>query len=74
MKDQSCWVKKWVVPSSSGEGNYIVSLHKDGHYACSCLGWTRHTPRSDCRHITEVKMGLHPTEVEHALKRLRGAL
>jgi hypothetical protein len=36
------WVKKWVVPSSSGGGDYIVAQDKDGNWACSCPGWTRH--------------------------------
>jgi hypothetical protein len=34
------WVERWVVPSSSGNGNYIVSKDKDGNYACGCRGWT----------------------------------
>jgi len=34
------YVERWVVPSSSGNGNYIVSQLKDGSYACACRGWT----------------------------------
>lgn len=70
--NQTCWVKKWVVPSSSGNGNYIVSLHKEGWYACSCPGWTRHTPRTDCKHIREVLAGNAMTEDEYVLRRLQG--
>jgi predicted nucleic acid-binding Zn finger protein len=41
MKDDK-WVKRWVVPSSSGEGEYIVGQDAEGNYGCSCPGWTRH--------------------------------
>ena len=34
------YVERWVVPSSSGNGNYIVSKLNDGSYACACRGWT----------------------------------
>jgi len=74
MRGDEQWVQKWVVPSSSGGGDYIVSLHKDGHYACSCIGWTRHTPRTDCRHIREVKDDLWPTEAEHIARVMSGNL
>lgn len=34
------WVERWIVPSSSGNGNYIISRDAEGNYACSCRGWT----------------------------------
>lgn len=34
------WVERWVIPSTSGNGNYIVSKDKEGNYACACRGWT----------------------------------
>lgn len=51
------WVNRWYVPSSRGGGNHTVSQDKDGNWACSCIGWTRHMPRTDCKHIREVKEG-----------------
>ena len=44
------WLKQWVVPSSSGSGNYIVSLDKEGDWACGCRGWTMNVRRycPDC--------------------------
>jgi hypothetical protein len=49
------WVKRWMVKSGSTEGFYTVAQDKDGQYACSCPGWTRHTPRTDCKHVMAVK-------------------
>jgi len=71
MKDDK-WVDRWVVSSSSGDGDYIVARDKDGNWACSCIGWTRHVPRRDCRHITEVKEGGGKTVSEAVLDRLAG--
>lgn len=39
------WVKQWFVESESGPGGYVVSLDKDGNYACGCPGWTRNVLR-----------------------------
>ena len=30
----------------------------DGSFQCSCLGWTRHVPRVDCKHILTAREGL----------------
>lgn len=30
----------------------------DGQWQCACPAWTRHTPRSDCKHIMPVKVAL----------------
>ncbi len=57
MKINEKWVKQWAVPSSSGGGDYIVSVDAEGNYACGCRGWTGHTPRTDCKHIREVRAG-----------------
>lgn len=65
------WVKRWVVPSSSGDGEYIVAQDAAGNFACSCPGWTRHVPRTDCRHIREVKAGGGQTLTEHVIAKLR---
>jgi hypothetical protein len=51
----SNWVAQWEVPSSSSDKMYIVSRNFVGEYACACIGWTRHVPRKDCRHIKQVK-------------------
>ena len=49
------WVKRWMVKSASADGYYTVAQDTAGNYACSCPGWTRHTPRTDCKHIIAVK-------------------
>lgn len=50
------WKYRWEVPSSSTPDTlYIVAMSEHGDWACGCIGWTRHYPRKDCRHITLVK-------------------
>lgn len=50
------YVSQWEVPSNSDPTrSYKVSLTDRGDYQCSCVGWTRHMPRRDCSHITQVK-------------------
>jgi hypothetical protein len=49
------WAHKWAVPSSSSDGYYTVAQDYEGNFACGCLGWTRHMPRTDCRHIRQVR-------------------
>jgi hypothetical protein len=46
------WVKRWLVKSESQDGYYTVGQDKAGSFACSCRGWTHHTPRTHCKHIT----------------------
>ncbi len=52
-------VEQWKVKSDSRpEGwGYIVSKMDDGSWACGCVGWTRHVPRRDCKHIAYAKNG-----------------
>ena len=71
MKDDK-WIHRWVVPSSSGGGEYIVGQDAEGNWGCSCVGWTRHTPRTDCKHIREVKAGGGQTITEHIIGKLEG--
>lgn len=49
------WVKRWEVPKSSGDGNWIVAIDKDGNYGCSCPVWKFR--RQECHHIKLIKMG-----------------
>jgi len=63
---------QWVVHSSSGKGNYIVSQNFDGSYECGCRGWTGHMPRTDCRHIRSVRAGEGRTISEAVMDRLTG--
>ena len=35
------WVKRWVVESSSGGGEYVIGMDAEGNYGCSCPAWTR---------------------------------
>lgn len=50
------WAKRWQVPSGSNNDTYVVGLSETGDYACTCIGWTRHTPRKDCKHIRAIKI------------------
>lgn len=52
------FVDYWRVESDSRLGRfYTVSRDVGGGFACSCKGWTLHTPRRDCRHIIYVRAG-----------------
>lgn len=56
------YLKQWCVESESSSAEYTVSLCQsqgtDGqYYTCSCVGWTRHFPRRDCKHILWVRNG-----------------
>lgn len=44
-----------VESESNPERKYVVSRYSDGSWACGCIGWTRHVPRQDCKHIWWVK-------------------
>jgi len=48
------WIKRWEVPKSSGDGNWVVALDKDGNYGCSCPIWK--FKRQECHHIKQIKM------------------
>ena len=37
---------------------YKVSERRDGRWECSCPAWTRHTPRTDCKHIRSVQKAI----------------
>ena len=61
------WIKKWKVQSSSGNGNYIVSIDENGHYGCSCPAWKFR--RQECHHIVKVKRsGSKEIKVFHKLE------
>lgn len=62
------WVKRWDVPSSKGTKTYVVAIDGQGAYGCSCPHWTNR--RTDCRHIDEVKAGLHTPRGEEQTPRL----
>ena len=49
------WIKKWKVPSSSGNGTWTVSLSDEGTWGCSCPVWKFR--RQECHHIKLVKNG-----------------
>jgi hypothetical protein len=54
-----CIVAQYEIESESAPGRmYTISLDGNGDYSCSCLGWTRHVPRKDCKHIEWHKV--HP--------------
>ncbi len=70
MKDDK-WVKRWLV---IGSKEYTVAQDADGNWACNCLGWTRHVPRTDCKHIKEVKAGGGMPIEDVVMARLSGKL
>ena len=53
----SIYNRQWDVGSftDSTKKPYKVSERRDGRWECSCPAWTRHTPRTDCKHIVKVK-------------------
>lgn len=58
------YLNKWVIYSEHS-GNHIVSLCTDGTYQCDCIGWTRHYPRINCKHIRQV-IATHPEPLNRA--------
>ena len=60
MKDDK-WIKRFKVQSSSGNGDYIVGIDKEGNYGCSCPVWKFR--RQECHHIKQIKL-LGGSEVE----------
>jgi len=51
------WAQQWDVGSHSKSGvTYVVSLKRDGTYACACPAWKfAKAPKPDCGHIREVQ-------------------
>lgn len=51
-------LEQFKVESDSHPGVwYVVTETVSGEWQCSCVGWTRHTPRRDCKHIRWCKCG-----------------
>jgi len=48
------WIKRFKVQSSSGNGDYIVAIDKEGNYGCSCPVWK--FKRLECHHIKQIKL------------------
>jgi len=48
------WIRRFKVTSSSGNGNYIVAIDKEGNYGCSCPVWKFR--RQECHHIKQIKL------------------
>lgn len=58
------WTEQWGYQGSA-KAPYIISRRDEGHangsttsegWACACPNFTRHTPRTDCKHILNVKL------------------
>ena len=62
---------QWIVESSDGRRDYVISENFDGSFECGCRGWTGHYPRTDCTHIRQVQSGGGKTFADHAIDRLR---
>jgi len=56
------YIEKYLIYSPNS-GSHIVSKVDDGSYACDCIGWTRHYPRINCKHIREV-LENHPVPLD----------
>jgi hypothetical protein len=61
----------WV-RSDSSERKYVVSENLNGAWECSCMGWCRHTPRTNCKHILRAIDGEGETLTEAVISRLAG--
>lgn len=61
-------LKRWRVKSDTSDRTYTVvivgvDVELEGmkapypglEWRCGCMGWTRHMPRRDCKHIRHVK-------------------
>lgn len=49
------WSSRWQVKSMTRGSVYVVGLHRDGHYACSCPAWKfQKGERKDCKHVKAV--------------------
>lgn len=54
----AAYAQFWKVRSDSDpEKFYTVGRTSEGSFGCNCIGWCRHVPRRDCRHITYVRAG-----------------
>jgi len=54
------WKDLYKVSSNSRPGvSYVVARSDSGTWGCSCPAWTFHTPRLDCKHITQVRRQLN---------------
>ena len=51
--DCPMFTDQWLV-GGSAKAPYVIT-HKSGTWQCSCPDWTKHTPRTDCKHIVNVK-------------------
>ncbi len=52
------WTKKWTVPKSSGDGDWVVGLSDEKVWGCSCPVWK--FKKEECHHIKEIKLGNQP--------------
>jgi len=59
--NSNIYIRQWDVASftKSSQKPYKISERYDGRWECSCPAWTRHTPRTDCKHIIKVRKANH---------------
>lgn len=62
----------WIRSNSNPNRKYVCSENLDGTWECSCIGWTRHFPRTDCTHIRDAQAGYGETLTEAVITRLAG--
>jgi hypothetical protein len=67
-KRSDIYARQWDVGSFTDPTKkpYKVSERRDGRWECSCPAWTRHTPRTDCKHIIKVQAALRRAAVTAA--------
>jgi hypothetical protein len=53
-------VRRWKVSSFTDPGKepYVVAQKTNGSWGCSCPAWKFRKAHPDCKHITEIKLGL----------------
>ena len=67
----SIYARQWDVGSFTDPTKkpYKVSERRDGRWECSCPAWTRHTPRTDCKHIIKVQKAIRFSPAKSCVRR-----
>lgn len=72
--------RQYICPSESSSKEYVVTHFDDPpfdrehhpEWSCGCIGWTRHYPRRDCKHIMYAQSGGARTFEEAIANKLEG--
>lgn len=70
--------RRFTVPGSGKMSYTVVQLYHtpdpSREWQCSCPAWTRHVPRTDCKHIIRVKVENMTTKESEAYKQVAAML